>query len=736
MKKTQFLSFILCICFVFSLLPVMPSSAASSRVDSIRAGMTLRDKVTQMLMVDFRYWNGTGFTNMNEQVRSIVRDYRFGAIIYFAQNLIGTEQSLNLTMAMQEATVSNGGIPMIISADQEGGTVYRLGTGTALPGNMALGAAVDTKYAKSAGEIVGSELSVLGINTTLAPVVDVNNNPNNPVIGLRSYGDDPVQVGTLASGFIDGLKEYNVIGCAKHFPGHGDTATDSHYGLPSVNKSKTELMANELMPYRVAIENGIEMIMSAHILYPQLDNSSVYSERTGGYEKLPATLSKTIITDLLKGEMGFSGIVITDAMNMAGISNSWTQTQAVKLAIKAGVDMICMPCTLSSTSDLANLDNIINSVVSAVQSGEIPESRINDAVTRILTVKENRGILDFDNYSYTVSQAKQTVGSDINRQKERELSAAAVTVVKNKNNVLPLKLTSSSKVLMLCPYDNERAQLVMGWNRALDAGLVPSGAEMKYIRFSSSSLTSAIQSGIDWADTVLVISEVSSASRMEYDHWLSAGPNNFVNYCAQTGKKSIVMSADKPYDVQSYPNADVIMAVYGCMGSSVDPTEALVGGVTSSETAYGPNIIAGVEVALGVFPATGKLPVNVYKFNNGSNSYTSEIVYPRGYGLSYDSDIHLANNGSSIIVHAAKEAAVHFLTAFYDKDGRFIKLYTAPRTLPQGVSYLTMDEITKFSGITQTNEYLATQNGNGYARIFTWNSLTGSIPVGNIHKIQ
>lgn len=306
---------------------------------------------------------------------------------------------------------------------------------------------------------------------------------------------------------------------------------------------------------------------------------------------------------------------------------------------------------------------------------------LREKVTRILTVKENRGILDFDNYSYTVNQAKQTVGSSINRQKERELSAAAVTVVKNKNNVLPIKLTSSSKVLMLCPYDNERAQLVMGWNRALDAGLVPVGAEMKYIRFSSASLTGTIQSAIDWADTVLVISEVSSASRMEYDHWLSAGPNTFVNYAAQRGKKSIIMSADKPYDVQSYPNADAIMAVYGCMGSSVDPTEALVGGATSSETAYGPNIIAGVEVALGVFPATGKLPVNVYKFNNNTNSYTSEIVYPRGYGLSYDANIHLADNSGNVIIHAANGATVHFLTAFYDKDGRFLKLYSAPRTL-------------------------------------------------------
>jgi len=193
----------------------------------------------------------------------------------------------------------------------------------------------------------------------------------------------------MASAEIEGLAEYNVIGCAKHFPGHGDTATDSHYGLPMVNKSKEELLNNELKPYQVAINQGIEMIMSAHILYPQLDDTTVHSDKTGKEEKLPSTLSHKI----LKGEMGFNGVVVTDAMNMAGIAATYDEVQAVKLAINAGVDLICMPTNITCLEDMSKLDAIIDGVEKAVNDGEIQESRLDDAVTRVLTLKENKGII-------------------------------------------------------------------------------------------------------------------------------------------------------------------------------------------------------------------------------------------------------------------------------------------------------------------------------------------------------
>ena len=624
---------------------VTPVEAASSRVETLLSNMTLKQKITQMMMVDFRYWDEdltddkdqVAFTKMNPQVQKVVEDYDFGSIIYFAQNIQETEQSFQLSKDLQAAATKDNGIPLLISADQEGGSVYRLGTGTALPGNMALGATGNTKYAQMAGEIIGSELSVLGINTNLAPVVDVNNNPNNPVIGLRSYSDDAQTVGEMASATIKGLKSHNVIGCAKHFPGHGDVADDSHYDLPSVNKSKAELMENELKPYKVAIEQGIEMIMTAHILYPQLDNSTVLSNKTGEQESLPSTLSKAIITDLLKDEMNFDGVVVTDAMNMAGVAKVYDQVQAVVLAFSAGVDMVCMPTVLYNLEDLKDLDAIIDGVETAVNNGDLPESRLNDAVTRILTLKENRGILDYNPDNYTLEKAKAVVGSKENRDAEREIAAAATTVIKNENNTLPLNVTKDSKVLMLCPYDNEKSQMVMGWNRAKEANLIPDGAEVKVHRFNSAAISGELKEKIDWADTVIINSEIAKAKSIAENSWLYKGVDNFVNYCKENDKTSVVMSVDKPYDVQMYENADAILAVYGCKGSSVDVTEALTGGVTSSKAAYGPNIIAGVEVALGTFGAQGKLPVAVTKLNDDRNGYTDEVVYPRGYGLTYDS---------------------------------------------------------------------------------------------------
>jgi len=622
--------------FVLSLsLLALPASAAISPAAEIRNSMTLREKITQMLMVDFRNWNGEPFTVMNEEVRQIVSDYKFGAVLYFAPNLTGTEQAFKLTAELQKAAVSKGGLPMLIAADQEGGSVYRLGTGTALPGNMALGAAGDPEYAKMAGEIIGNELSALGINTNLAPVADVNSNANNPVIGLRSFGDDPLQTGYLAAATAAGMAEYNVIACAKHFPGHGDTATDSHYGLPMVDKSLDELMECELEPFQTAIDRYIDMVMTAHILYPQLEQDTVLSRKTGKPETLPATLSDDIITELLKEKMGFDGIVVTDAMNMAGIADVWDSVQAAVLAIQAGVDMICMPCTLSCSADLAQLNKIIDGIEKAVEDGSIPMSRIDDAVLRILEAKDRRGILDWSEDSFALEQALSVVGCGENRQAEREIAAAAVTVVQNKENTLPLAITAESKVLFLVPYDNEKAQMLLGWNRAKEAGLIPEGAQVKVVRFSDTHTLDALKPDIDWADALVLTSEIGSAAAMNGGSWRSALPLAVIDHAEGQGKTTIVQSVDKPYDVQSYPNADAVLAVYGCKGSSIDPTEALVGGVTGSETAYGPNLIAGVEVILGVFPAQGKLPVNIPKFSGGA--YTSEIAFPRGYGLSYDS---------------------------------------------------------------------------------------------------
>lgn len=618
---------------LFLLTGSLPVSAAA-------AELTLREKITQMLMVEFRNWDEDpgddvpreAFMEMNDQVRQILKDYPFGGVILFSENLQNTEQTWTLTRELQAAA---GKIPLLICADQEGGSVYRLSTGTALPGNMALGAAGDPEYAYLAGRILGSELSALGINTNLAPVADVNNNPQNPVIGLRSFGEDPQAVGQLAAALAQGMGQFQVAACAKHFPGHGDTATDSHYGLPVVDKSLEQLRRCELIPFQNAIRAGVDMIMTAHILYPQVEQEEVFSQKTGKTEALPATMSSRILTELLKEEMGFPGIVVTDAMNMAGITDCWDPVQAVVQAIRAGADMICMPCRLENTGDLKQLEAIIRGVEAAVAEGTVPMSRIDDAVQRILSVKERRGILSGEGYS--LARALDTVGGSANREAERHIAAAAVTVVENKNSILPLTLTEESRVLMLVPYENEKAQMLLGWNRAVQAGLIPEGAQVRTLRFSSKNSPEYFRKDLEWADTLILNSEVSQASQLSGGSWQSRWILQAIDLAGKLGKTVIVQSVEKPYDVQCYPDADAVLAVYGCKGSSLDPTQVLLEGSTGGEEAFGPNITAGIEVIFGVFDARGTLPVDIPTFEKGS--FTGEILYPRGYGIRYDSRI-------------------------------------------------------------------------------------------------
>ncbi len=618
----------------------------SSRVQTLIEGMSVRQKITQMMMPDFRFWDEdltddkekVGVTELNGQIQKIVEDYDFGGVILFAQNVTGTEQTLNLTKQYQAAATKENGIPLLIGIDQEGGSVYRLGTGTALPGNMAVGATGSEDYAKKAGQIIGRELSSLGINCNFAPAVDVNNNPNNPVIGLRSFSDDPQTVAKLGVAMIEGMNEYNIATSAKHFLGHGDTATDSHVGLPVVDKSREELEKMELIPFRAAMAAGSDMFMTAHIIYPQIDNTKVISEKNGEEVSIPATLSKKILTDLVRNDMKYDGILITDAMNMAGVSENFGQVEASIMAIQAGIDILLMPCQLYNLEELNDLDTIIDGIEQAVAEGKITEDRLNESCQRILSLKERRGILDYDASKLTKENALAQVGSAENRAIEREMSTAAVTVVKNQNNVLPLSLNENSKVLFLAPYANELPCLAMGWTRARQALIAPKGAECKTIRFNKESTvaTEEIANALKWADTVIVNSEVSSANGMKMSSWLTKFPTDISAYCKQNNKKSIILSVDKPYDVQHYADADAVLAVYGCKGSSADPTEVLTEGITSTDVAFGPNITAGVEVALGVTGASGKLPVQINEFKEDTGTYTDKVIYNRGFGITYD----------------------------------------------------------------------------------------------------
>lgn len=352
--------------------------------------LSLDEKIGQMMCLDFRYWDFNSVQKpvkkITPEIREIISKYHIGSVILFSQNFENVEQAKNLIQDLKRAAEDSHNLPLMICVDQEGGKVERFTFGRKrLKNNSEI---KTFREAFEKGEIIGKELKEIGINCDFAPVVDVNSNPKNPVINVRSFSDNPDIVSLFAKNFMDGLHSQNIISTVKHFPGHGDTCVDSHLGLPRVNKSLKELENVELKPFKSMINSGVDMIMTAHIELPQIEKSTVISKKDGKRIFLPATLSKKILTDLLRNNMKFKGVIVTDAMNMKAISENFGEAEAAKLAIKAGADMLCMPTVLRSKKDVYKLDAIYKNLKCAINNNEISEKQINSSVSRLLKLKE------------------------------------------------------------------------------------------------------------------------------------------------------------------------------------------------------------------------------------------------------------------------------------------------------------------------------------------------------------
>ncbi len=335
--------------------------AIAFEVDEKIANMTIDEKIAQMIILEI---NNDG----------ILPSPSPAGVILFDENFTTCEE----TRALIDTLNAQSEIPLIISTDQEGGRVQRLSSikkpkATSIPSMYELGKTGDTALAKEVGGVMAKEMRALGINLTFAPCLDVYSNPNNTVIGNRSFGEDASAVSSMALSLAEGLKENGVMPCYKHFPGHGDTDIDSHYTLPIINKTKDQLYKTELIPFENAIENGAEIIMVGHIALPSL---------TG--DNTPATLSKEIVTDLLKAEMGFEGIVITDSFKMKALTDNYSQEEMYKRAVEAGVDIILMPKNFH--------------LALKVIKENFSEERINESVRKILYYKQKNltGLIEYD----------------------------------------------------------------------------------------------------------------------------------------------------------------------------------------------------------------------------------------------------------------------------------------------------------------------------------------------------
>ncbi|NIK28779.1 beta-N-acetylhexosaminidase [Thalassobacillus devorans] len=539
--------------------------------------MTLEEKVGQLFMVhvygetptdpnyeDTNLSRNRGAKNFKEMIEK----YHIGGVIYFNWTAnIGTpidfEQVNALSNGLQEIAMDQRmPIPLMIATDQEGGVVARVTEpATVFPGNMALGATRSTDYARQSSEIMGMELMSLGINMDLAPVLDVNVNPENPVIGVRSYSENPDLVADMGAAQVEGYQNENVMATAKHFPGHGDTNVDSHYGLPIINHDLETLHEVDLKPFKAAIDAGIDAIMPAHIVVPALDDSG-----------LPATLSKPILTDLLRGEMGFDGVIITDSLGMSG-ANVVPADRVPVEAFKAGADILLNP---------PNVPLAYDAMMDAVESGEISEKRVDESVFRILETKFKRGLFHDAGVS---PEAIENIGLEENLELADQMTEESITLVKNED-VLPLD--SESEVFVTGPSIGNPGLLgdLLG-ERGIIAGSYATGTSP-----TASQIANAVEQAAD-ADTVIVTAYTANTN---------AAQQQLVSELKDAGKEVIVASMRNPYDIMAFPEVDANVLTYGFRDISV---EALA------------------KVLIGEVNPTGKLPVTIPE------------LYEYGHGLSY-----------------------------------------------------------------------------------------------------
>ncbi len=374
-------------------------------INEIISNLTLEQRVGQLFVAGF------AGTRLTDEDASHIRKYHIGNIIYFTRNLSNKDQIIELSRQVQNVMGSMpSGIPAFIAVDQEGGMVTRIYNGaTFFPSAMAIGKTSTPQDAYTVGAYMGQELRGLGINLNLAPVLDVNNNIGNPVIGVRSYGEDPKLVADFGTQFIKGLQANAVLACAKHFPGHGDTSTDSHSALPIIKHSISRLEGVELIPFKRAIETGVAAVMSSHILFENITSDG-----------LPGTLSYDILTGLMRKRLGFDGLIITDCMEMDAIAATVGTERGALMAIKAGADLVCVSHARDKQAKAIEL------VLEAIASGEITEERINASVERILKAKASFKLSEYEHHLGTVSDNEYEDHASFSEQ----LSRNAVRFIK------------------------------------------------------------------------------------------------------------------------------------------------------------------------------------------------------------------------------------------------------------------------------------------------------------------
>ncbi|GAA2385723.1 glycoside hydrolase family 3 protein [Streptomyces glaucosporus] len=564
--------------------------SARARARAIARRMTLEEKVGQLFVVEVHGRSADQAAAGNRTLygvdtpAEVVAKYHAGGVIYFdarrgPDNVHDPRQTARLSNGLQRTACSTGaGVPLLISVDQEGGSVvYRLTEpATLLPGNMALAAGRSEDDTRRSAEIIGRELAALGITQNYAPVADVNVNPANPVIGVRSFGSDPALCAALVGAAVRGYHRGGVASAAKHFPGHGDTDTDSHTGLPQINHTREELSRVDLPPFRAAIARGVDTIMTAHIVVPALDPSGV-----------PATMSHPIVTGLLREKLGFDGLIVTDALDMQGASGQFPPDVAPVRALKAGCDQLVLA---------PKMDTAYNAVLEAVRGGEISQERLDASVVRVLEHKIRRGLLR--NPYVDEDRAERIVGDERHTAAAQAITDRTVTLVRNEGALLPLSPAA-------------RSVLVTGWGvgttRALaDAVAARDGQAATVLETgavpSAARVTEAANAAAGHDLIVVAVNAAASGGDQ------GAAQARLVHALTDTGKPVVAIAVRNPYDIRRFPDVPAYLATYS----------------------YGaPSLRAAVRVLYGDLSPSGRLPVAIPALDSPGT------LYPFGHGLSH-----------------------------------------------------------------------------------------------------
>ena len=536
-----------------------PSDKALKWADKQLKKMTSDEKVGQLVHIGI---NARFLNQQSPEYKELARhitENKVGGITVFVGGVYETVHLVNRMQALAKT-------PLLISSDFETGVGMRFDEAVNFPWNMAIGATGNADFARRQGEITAREARALGVRWNFAPTSDVNNNADNPVINVRSYGENPAEVARFAAAFMSGLQSENVLATAKHFPGHGDTAVDSHRGLPIINLPKTRLQQIELVPFKSVVDAGIGSVMVAHISLPQIDPTEVkplresvkaaYTESEVKSENatIPSTLSPVVIDGILRKELGFDGLIVTDAMDMSGLTIYFNQDEAAVRAVLAGADVVLKP---------ASADAAIRGIKEAVASGRISQERLNESVRKILAWKYQLGLSE--NKITPIDNIDTLVSNPQTRQLADEIAENAITLVKNDGGNLPL--AKGKKAVLLCITNGEDRFSV---GNTFAAELRRLGLPAERIVIDERSTPTEIQNAIDRAraaETVVtgLFGRVRSGAKNSVG--LPEAGVQVLRAVLENNPNAAVVSFGNPYVLRSFPEIKTYAVAYGDMTS-------------------------------------------------------------------------------------------------------------------------------------------------------------------------